>query len=375
MSHLSSEQISECLIGVAGQSADRHASECAACRAEIDALARPLALFRESVRHWSERISEQRVAFETAPVLLLLPESLDRAWYSSLLAAIREAIHPPQLPLEVTSKPVELPKVSGFFGRNARAAALSSLLIHCAVAALLVTLGSVRPVQRLFRDTVTLIAPDLRPYIAAANKDRATGGGGGGTRSRLDASRGKLPKPEPKQFTPPRVDAVENPKLPMTPTIVAPPDVPNIVASNYGDPLGHLGIPSNGTGYSSGIGVGKGGGVGPGNGPGVGPGLDGGFGNGAYHIGGGVSAPIVLVKIEPEYSEEARKAKVQGTVVLALVVDERGVARNIRVTQSPGLGLDQKAIEAVMKWRFKPGMKNGKPVRVMATVEVNFRLL
>jgi TonB family protein len=83
----------------------------------------------------------------------------------------------------------------------------------------------------------------------------------------------------------------------------------------------------------------------------------------------------VLHKVEPEYSEEARKAKWQGTVVLELVVDANGHPRDLRVMRALGLGLDQKAIEAVEKWTFKPGMKDGKPVPVIATIEVNFRLL
>jgi TonB family protein len=102
---------------------------------------------------------------------------------------------------------------------------------------------------------------------------------------------------------------------------------------------------------------------------------NGGFGGGAYRIGGGVSGPSVLSKVEPEYSEEARKAKWQGTVILQLVVNERGLPQQMKVVRSLGLGLDQKAIEAVAKWRFKPGMKDGKPVPVIATIEVNFRLL
>ena len=160
----------------------------------------------------------------------------------------------------------------------------------------------------------------------------------------------------------------------MVPTIVAD-QVPNIQANNYGDPLSKLNMLSNGIGSGGGIGNGKGGGVGPGNGAGFGPGSGGGFGGGAYRIGGGVSAPVPIFQPEPEYSEEARKAKWQGAVMLSLVVDESGKAVNIKVTKSLGLGLDQKAIEAVEKWRFKPGMKDGKPVPVMASVEVNFRLL
>ena len=82
-----------------------------------------------------------------------------------------------------------------------------------------------------------------------------------------------------------------------------------------------------------------------------------------------------VYKPEPEYSEEARKAKWQGAVLLSMVVDENGVPQEIMVVRSIGLGLDQKAIEAVKKWRFKPGVKDGKAVPVFANIEVNFRLL
>jgi len=97
--------------------------------------------------------------------------------------------------------------------------------------------------------------------------------------------------------------------------------------------------------------------------------------SGAYRIGAGVSAPVPIVKPEPEYSEEAHAAKLEGAVVLQLVVDENGVPQDIRIVRSLGLGLDQKAIEAVQKWRFKPGLKDGKPVPVSANIEINFHLL
>jgi len=93
-----------------------------------------------------------------------------------------------------------------------------------------------------------------------------------------------------------------------------------------------------------------------------------------YRIGGGVSAPRVVSKKEPEYSEEARKAKLEGTVVLSLVVGEDGVARNLSIAKRVGFGLDEEATEAVSAWRFAPGQKEGKPVPVLTTIEVNFRL-
>jgi len=96
---------------------------------------------------------------------------------------------------------------------------------------------------------------------------------------------------------------------------------------------------------------------------------------GVRHIGGDVTAPQVLTTVEPDYSEEARKARWQGTVVLSVVVDERGRVRSIAVVRPLGLGLDEKAIEAVRKWTFKPGLQNGVPVAVYARVEVTFHLL
>jgi TonB family protein len=96
---------------------------------------------------------------------------------------------------------------------------------------------------------------------------------------------------------------------------------------------------------------------------------------GTYRVGGGVSAPALVYKVEPEYTEVARVAKYQGTVLLYLEVGIDGAAHNVKVIQSLGLGLDQKAIEAVSRWKFKPGMKDGQPVPVAATIEVNFRLL
>jgi TonB family protein len=92
-------------------------------------------------------------------------------------------------------------------------------------------------------------------------------------------------------------------------------------------------------------------------------------------VGAGVTAPVLLYKTQPDYTEEARKAKYQGTVLLYIEVDPSGKATNIRVQRSLGLGLDEKAIEAVKQWKFKPGYRDGNPVPVSATIEVNFRLL
>jgi len=96
---------------------------------------------------------------------------------------------------------------------------------------------------------------------------------------------------------------------------------------------------------------------------------------GVYRAGGGVTPPTLLEKQEPEYSPEARVAKLQGSVALYVVIGEDGRARDIRVTRPLGLGLDEKAITAVSQWHFAPGTRDGQPVAVEATIEVNFRLL
>jgi TonB family protein len=94
----------------------------------------------------------------------------------------------------------------------------------------------------------------------------------------------------------------------------------------------------------------------------------------AFHIGGGVTPPKLLSKMEPEYTEEARTAKYQGTVVLTVEVGPDGIARNIQIVRGLGLGLDENAAAAVQQWHFQPGTKDGAPVPVLATIEVNFRL-
>jgi len=309
---------------------------------------------------------------------LLVPET-GTPWYKSFIQNIRDLVNPPKLPpLEVTSKPVPVKEIWGD-SKNTRAAGLSSMLIHVTGIALLIVIGTNHKVQQTVKETVHLIAPDIAPYVPAKpQKQLMGGGGGGGNKSPLKASVGKLPKIAPRQFAPPTaVITNPEPKLAVEPTIVVQPNapLPNVASVNFGNPLGVNGPPSNGTGSGGGIGSGKGGGVGSGNGVGFGPGSGAGYGGGVYKIGGGVSAPVPIFKPEPEYSEEARKAKYQGSVTLSIVIMADGSTSNIKVIRALGLGLDEKAIEAVSKWKFRPSLKDGKPVAVTANVEVNFRLL
>jgi protein TonB len=310
----------------------------------------------------------------------LLVAEVETPWYKSFIDNIRDLIRPEKLPpLEVTSKPVAVKDIWGDSSNKGKAGT-TSLIVHICGIALLLALGTSKAVQEKAREAVNLVAPDIGAYIPqqAPKKEVMGGGGGGGDRSPVQASKGKLPKIAPRQFTPPSaVVNNPNPKLIMEPTIVVQPDaqLPNVNMAQLGNPLGVIGPPSNGPGSGGGIGSGKGGGVGSGSGVGFGPGSGAGTGGGVFRIGGGVSRPELIFKPEPEYSEEARKAKFQGTVLLSIVVMADGSTSNIRVIRPLGLGLDEKAIEAVRKWKFRPSLKDGNPVAVHANVEVNFRLL
>ncbi len=311
--------------------------------------------------------------------LLLNDQALDEPLWKSLFRNVDEFFFPKKLPpLVLTSKPVPVRDIWGFYNYKKRGA-LGSSVVHLLALALVIAgayLGR-RIVVNKPQATVELIAPDDLPALAPS-KTKSGGGGGGGDRDKLQASQGRLPKQSMQQITPPvAVIRNQDPKLPIAPTIVVPPEVklqqPNM--PDLGDPLSHLpSVASNGTGYGGGMGEGHGGGVGPGQGPGYGPGYGGGTGGGVFHVGGGVSAPKKIYDPDPEYSEEARKAKYQGTCVLYVVIGPDGKPRDIRVSRTLGLGLDEKAIEAVKTWRFEPATKDGKPVAVAINIEVDFRL-
>jgi TonB family protein len=250
--------------------------------------------------------------------------------------------------------------------------------IHAGMFALLMYGFTTPQVQHAIQQKFTLIDPLMTPYVpdAAPKPNTLRGGGGGGGRETLPVSKGQLPRPALKQFVPPQITD-HTPVLAINPSIIAPPDtpLPQSTLNNWGDPLAKLMNNSNGNGSGGGMGNGSGGGVGSGRGGGFGPGEGGGVGGGVFSAGGGVSAPTVLARVDPEYSEEARKAKYSGTVELSVIVDSEGRARDVRVTRSLGMGLDERAMEAVQKWRFRPGMKNGVAVNVRAVIQVNFRLL
>jgi TonB family protein len=376
------------LIGEGTLEERQHAEQCAACQARIAGLVTSLGHFRGAVRSWSERAGRDRAAGWTVipatdHLERLLPAWLETPWYRSLWSNLCDFVTPARPPLDITSRPVLVKEIWGQYGRQRKSWVMSVALQTAMVGGLVAAAASTKVAHQTAHQIRTLLVPlnIIAPYQPkmAPKDNTGGGGGGGGDRSPLPASKGRLPKMALKQFTPPMVLYNPNPRLTMEPSmiIIAPPDMvlPQVNMAQYGDPLAKLGPPSNGPGSGGGIGSGSGGGVGSGKGGGFGPGEGGGVGGGVFRVGGGVTAPSLLYKVEPEYSEEARKAKYQGTVLLYVEVDPSGHATNIRVARSLGLGLDEKAIEAVKKWKFAPGRKDGRPVTVAATIEVNFRLL
>lgn len=324
---------------------------------------------------------------ERVPSFRLLTEAR-RGLLSSLLIELKDWLFPERLPpLLVTSRPVRVREIWSR-GNRKRANKISAVLHVIGIGALIglpFLMSRSHPVVAEAHENVTVVAPPLSDYQPVLQPKIApkalAGGGGGGEHAKILESKGHLPKVAPQQFTPPTVE-IKNmkPKLAMEPTVVAPPNVklpdnPNL--PNLGNPMSARvsGPASNGPGTGGGIGSGKNNGVGSGSGPGHGPGQGGGFGGGIYSLGDiGVTAPVAKFTPSPDFSEEARKAKYQGTVILSAIIGPDGRPRNLRVVRSLGMGLDEKALERVRTWLFEPGKKNGQAVSVAMQLEVDFRL-
>lgn len=248
-----------------------------------------------------------------------------------------------------------------------------SILLHTGVVFALLHLSAVQEIPRNRpHKPLTWAVTKLEYHLPPGNSR-----GGGSGFDATPARKGVPPRTAPRQFVPPTTKPPDhNPLLPMEPTIIGQtnPNQPPVAIAQLGDPSGLAGPPSNGSEGGTGIGKGKGGSVGPNRGPSIGDG-DGGMVTGNSRSSTRFTQASVLYKIEPEFTEEARKARFTGTVVLVVDIDERGIPHSIRVQTPLGLGLDEKAIEAVRKWRFRPATQNGKPIASPAVVEVHFHLL
>jgi periplasmic protein TonB len=264
-----------------------------------------------------------------------------------------------------------------------------SLFVHVALVGLLLFLVRQGETPAQQKDNVVFLNnPIALPFEGDGRE--GGGGGGGGKNQPAPPATGRMPETTRVQMIPPDPD---NPK-PLVPVEdllqqVASVQMPIDIPQDQSLPIGDIAPPnysmSSGPGSGGGIGTGRGTGVGSGSGAGVGPGSGGGMGGGSgggigsgigpYVVGGGVKAPIVLFEAKPNYTEEARKARIEGVVLLQLVVRKDGSTDSFKVLRGLGYNLDESAISTIAnKWRFKPGTKSGVPVDVQILIEVSFRL-
>jgi TonB family protein len=260
---------------------------------------------------------------------------------------------------------------------QSRWTSILSLGTHAVLCALILLFALDQWHTRQLQKKMMATTVDVTPFMPAANlKDTMGGGGGGGNHELLEASKGKLPKFAKTQIAPPQILRIDNPKLAAEPTVVMPQiKLPDAQMPDLGVPQSsQVAFASQGSGSGSGFGSGSGGGIGSGHGNGIGPGEGGGYGGGLYHVGGGVSNPILIYAPDPEFSDEARRAKYQGVCVVGLIVDPMGDPQHVRIVRPLGMGLDEKALAAVKAYKFKPAMLKGKAVAVEVDIEVNFRI-
>lgn len=306
-------------------------------------------------------------AFEEPPIWRTLYEN------------VRDVFFPVKLPpLQLTSTPIPVPDRMAVKA-NPVAIGISSTF-NIGLLLLVLWLG-IHLVHNIVKPPIQATNIDVGNFDLKAPKAgvAAGGGGGGGSHDIVDPIKGKLPPRMKDPITPPMTPVLEQPKLAVPSAInvqqnIQLPDNPNM--PNIGmTKSANVTMASDGQGGGGGMGRGYGGGMGPGTGNGFGPGQGGNAGGGLYQVGGGVSAPVPVYTPEAEFSDEARRAKYQGVCLISVIVDAQGNPQDPRVVRALGMGLDEKALEAVRKYKFKPAMKDGRtavPVRI--TIEVNFRL-
>jgi TonB family protein len=260
------------------------------------------------------------------------------------------------------------------------ASLVGSFAFQALVATLLIVLSRYAPVSR----PAFLPEEPNSDIVWLAEPGPGGGGGGGGNKMQAPPRQAELPgkdkltvpvekppemvqpKPEPKDEPPPPIEQLIIPAQ----TLAAAENIaPGIL--DPGPPS-----PSQGSGTGGGAGAGAGGGIGPGTGSGLGPGSGGGTGGGVYRPGNGVTPPVATYIPKPQYTADAMRARIQGTVWVECVVQTSGTCTNLHVVRSldPTFGLDQEALKAARLFRFRPGMRQGEPVAVLVTIELSFSL-
>lgn len=239
-----------------------------------------------------------------------------------------------------------------------------SIATHAAIAFLLIAVA-----RFVAPEVFEAVLPDqLSNRIVFLPSPGPGGGGGGGNKMPDPPKPAEIPKAKPPE------------PIPVTPVeqVITPQELPQEVApvQTIAAVEPKPGTLNNTTSDSDSRGASLGGGVGAGQGVGIGSGGPRGFGDGAYRIGNGVTSPIPIREVKPQYTAEAMRAKVQGTVWLNCVVLPDGTVGNVEIVRSldSSFGLDQEAVKAAKQWRFRPGVRQGEPVPVLVTIELTFTL-
>ena len=295
-----------------------------------------------------------------------------QGWFKTFWQNIRDTVAPKKLPpLEVTSQPVDVPEIWSKNQQFTKVQALS-LVIHVVVIVLIVlplfseimsppTQANNQPIQQI----------NVSQYLPLLKMGNKRAGGGGGRADVAPTRRGKLPTLSMHQFTPPMAKPLDHPKLSAQASVMVPPNIhmPNPNLPIVGDPTSAL--------VNDSMGSGSGSGMGSGNGSGLGSGSSYGAGGGTPTAGSdGYGEPVCAYCPEPQYSDAGFKLKIQGEVVLDVIIGADGRVTQAHVVKGLGYGLDEEAVKSATQiWRFKPAAgPNGQPAAVRMLIDIDFHL-
>jgi periplasmic protein TonB len=292
--------------------------------------------------------------------------------FGGFMGQLKEFFSPTRVVMPAGIKPIKVKEIWSKDENFGWTQAIALAVHGCIIALLIVPfLTNMLPSTTQAKNKLDMTPLDISPYVAKlpAGAKQAGGGGGANDHTNTPVNKGRPPKFTMTQFAAPTLHPNPQPKLPMEATLLGPPDLKiSSSVTNLGDPLAAGPGDSLGHGNGTGIGSGTGGGLGPGEG--------GGTGGGVFRAGvNGVGLPTCFYMPNPPYSDEARKAKYSGVVLVEAVITVDGRVTNPRVIKSPGLGLDESTTNTMRTWRCKPVTgPNGKPVPVLVPFEVTFRL-
>ena len=243
----------------------------------------------------------------------------------------------------------------------------TSVVLHGVAVGIILLIMAIRP-----QVEEAVVTPEKYDLVFVQTPGPGGGGGGGGNQMKTPPAKVEMKAVLPKtpKIEPPKVDVPPPP-----PALTAPVQMTAVVPMP-GTMSGLAAAPSLGTGTGGGGGTGVGTGTGPGRGSGIGDGTGGGFGGGAMRPGNGVTNPTILKQVDPKYTPDAMRAKIQGVVELEAVVGTNGVITEIRISKSldRAFGLDEEAIRTAKQWLFRPGVYQGNKVPVLVVIQMEFRL-